>query len=96
MGSDMDAAFDRIEQLMSFPAVVPIKVMGERDERFAGAIAALVRGHVADFDPESLTETLSRRGNFSSLTVKVRVESRAQLQTLYEALAAHEKVRIVI
>jgi putative lipoic acid-binding regulatory protein len=38
----------------------------------------------------------SSQGTYLSLTVVVRLDSRAQLQALYEALSAHPLVRIVL
>ena len=96
MPADLTSAFDRIEQLLEVPCRYPIKIMGERHERFVGAMAALVKGHVPDFDPDTLRETVSRKGTFVSLTVVIDARSRDQLQRLYEALAAHEWVRIVL
>lgn len=96
MPADLNSAFDRLEQLLEFPCRYPIKIMGERHERFAGAVAALVRRHAPDFDPETVRETVSRKGTFVSVTVVIEARSREQLQTLYEALADHEWVRIVL
>ncbi|MEZ5661875.1 MAG: DUF493 domain-containing protein [Burkholderiaceae bacterium] len=96
MNADLTGAFDRLEKLMSFPTRFPIKVMGERHERFSAAIAALVRRHVPGFDPDTLTEAVSRKGTYVSLTITVEVDSREQLQSLYEALAGHQMVRIVL
>jgi putative lipoic acid-binding regulatory protein len=38
----------------------------------------------------------SAQGNWLSLTVTVRLESRAQLEGLYRALGVHPLVRMVI
>lgn len=89
-------AFDRIEQLMSFPAEFPLKVMGRRVDGFAQAIAALVTEHLPDFDPAGIELRTSTQGNYLSLTLMLRVQSRAQLETVYRAVAAHPWVRIVL
>lgn len=92
----LTAAFDRIEQLLEFPADFPIKVMGRQVEGFAQAISDLAREHVPDFDPASIELRLSSKGAFLSITLPLRVRSRAQLEAVYRALAAHPMVRVVL
>ena len=96
MPADMNDAFDRIEKLLEFPADFPIKIIGQRHDDFAQVIAELVHQHVPQFDPATLIIKPSSQGRFLSLTVSVRVDSREQLQALYQALADHEMVRIVL
>jgi len=90
------AAFDRLEQLLEFPADFPLKVMGARVDGFAQSIADLTRRHVPGFDPARMELRLSSKGTYLSLTLMLRVESRGQLEGLYEALVAHPMVRIVL
>lgn len=90
------AAFDRLERLLEFPVDFPLKVMGRRVEGFAQSISDLVREHVPDFDPATMELRSSSGGNYLSLTVIVRLHSRAQLQSLHEALSRHPLVRIVL
>ncbi|MGB7183003.1 MAG: DUF493 domain-containing protein [Burkholderiaceae bacterium] len=91
-----DNTFERIAQMLDFPAEFPIKVMGNQHELFVQSITELVTKHIEDFDAASIVETSSRTGKFISLTVSVQVTSREQLQSLYEALADHKLVRIVL
>ena len=94
--SSIGDTFDRLEQLLDFPVDFPIKVMGRRVDGFAQAISALVREHVPGYDPAGLELRSSSKGTYLSLTVTVRVESRAQLEALYRALSAHPMVRVVL
>ncbi|HQD81638.1 MAG TPA: DUF493 domain-containing protein [Quisquiliibacterium sp.] len=92
----LTAAFDRIEQLLEFPADFPIKVMGRQADGFAQAIADLARAHVPDFDPGAIELRLSSKGGYLSITLPLRVASRSQLEGVYRALAAHPMVRVVL
>ncbi|MBU6272075.1 MAG: DUF493 family protein [Betaproteobacteria bacterium] len=94
--ADIGEAFDRIEQLLEFPADFPLKVMGQRVDGFAQSIAALVTEHIPGFDPGAIELRTSSRGTYLSLTLPLRVESRAQLEGVYRALAGHPWVRIVL
>ena len=88
--------FDRIEKLLSFPADFPLKVMGRRVDGFAQAIAGLVVEHLPQFDPATIELRSSSKGTYLSLTLPLRVDSRAQLEAIYRAVAAHPWVRVVL
>lgn len=94
--ADLKSSFDRIEKLLDFPTDFPIKVMGRRVDDFAQAISDLVREHVPGFDPSTIELRPSSQGTWLSLTLKVRVDSRVQLEALYRALSDHPMVRIVL
>ena len=70
---DIGQAFDRIEQLLEFPADFPLKVMGQRVDGFAQAISALVTEHIPAFDPAGIELRTSSRGTYLSLTLPLRV-----------------------
>lgn len=93
---EMKAAFDRIEQLLEFPVDFPLKVMGRRVDDFAQQISDLVRTHVPGFDPATIELRPSSQGNWLSLTLTVRIESRVQLEALYRELGTHPLVRVVL
>lgn len=88
--------FDRIEKLLDFPVDFPIKVMGKRVDGFAQAIADLVTHRVPGFDAGGIELRASSQGNWLSLTLTVRADSREQLEGLYRALAGHPMVRVVL
>lgn len=93
---ELGAAFDRLEQLLEFPTDFPLKVMGHRVDGFAQQIADLTRRHVPGFDPARMELRLSTKGTYLSLTLRLRIESRAQLEGLYRELSDHPLVRIVL
>ena len=96
MPDEIGGAFDRIEQLLEFPADFPLKIMGKSEDGFAQAVSEVVAAHVPGFDPASIEIKASSRGTYLSLTVVVRAQSRAQLEGLYRALAGHPMVRILL
>jgi putative lipoic acid-binding regulatory protein len=94
--SNSSAAFDRIGELLDFPAQFPIKVIGHHHDSFTDVIGDFVREHISQFSNDDLKVSESRNGKYLSVTVSVTVESREQLEALYLALADHEMVRIVL
>lgn len=92
----LSAAFDRIEKLLEFPTVFPMKVIGQRVDGLAQAVAETVSHHVPDFDPATIELRTSSKGSYLSVTVTPTVTDRHQLEGLYRALSEHPLVRIVM
>lgn len=80
--------------LLTFPCVVPIKIFGRNDANFRAAAAAIVAAHYRD--AYSITEQISRNGNYLSLTITVRAQSRAELDAVYHALVASDEILMVL
>lgn len=95
-GEPLSAVFDRIGQLLEFPVVFPMKVIGQRVDDFAQQIAAVVLAHVPRFDTSSIDLKVSSKGTYLSVTVSPTVDSRDQLEAVYRALSDHPLVRIVL
>jgi putative lipoic acid-binding regulatory protein len=91
-----NAVWDRIAQLIEFPVDFPIKVMGRRVEGFAQAITELVSARLPDFDTSTVELRSSSKGGWLSITLVVRAPSREVLQALYQELASHPMVRVVL
>lgn len=90
---------DRIEEqdsLLKFPCDFPIKVMGLTREDFARTIASAVHEIVPDFNEENLTQSRSKTGKYTSLTLNIRATSRAQLDSIYLMLTSHPMVKVVL
>lgn len=81
---------------LTFPTDFPIKVMGERVERYAQSIVDVVLQHAPDFDPATLELRASSGGKYLSVTATIRATSRAQLDALYRALTSHPLVKVVL
>ena len=91
-----ERAFDRLEQLLEFPVDFPLKVIGARVDEFADTVTGIVLAHAPDFDPRTAQMRVSSKGNWLSVSVTIRAQSRAQLQALHDALDAHPLVRMVL
>jgi uncharacterized protein len=94
--SSDSAAFDRIEKLLEFPTIFPLKVMGLRVDHFAQEISKVVSTHISSFDPSTIEMRASSKGTYLSVTLMLRVESRIQLEAVYKDVSAHPLVKIVL
>ena len=84
------------EQLLEFPCVFPLKIMGRTQDGFAQAVLEVVLRHAPDFDSASMEMRASRQGNYLSLTCTVNATSREQLDALYRELSSHPQVVMVL
>ena len=85
---------DGRESLLEFPTDLPIKVFGRNDPEFRAAVLAIVETHFGS--AYTVAEQHSKQSSYVSLTVTVRVESRAQADAVYAALVAHELVLMAL
>ena len=75
--------------LIEFPCQFPIKVMGNAHPEFEKNILETVRQHAPDTEPHHITTRQSSKGNYTGATVKVNVESKEQLDKIYQIGRAH-------
>lgn len=82
--------------LLQFPTEFPLKIMGRNNDEFRSLVLGIVQQHMGSVDASKIEERPSRDGNYLGLTYMVWAESKAQLDDLYRALTACEKVLIVL
>ncbi|ABO24806.1 DUF493 domain-containing protein [Shewanella loihica] len=84
----------KFHELLDFPAAFPFKVVGDARDTLADDVVAVVQRHVpGDYMP---TSRASSKGSYHSITVKVTVHSKEQIELLYIELAAIEGVKRVL
>ena len=79
-----------------FPTNFPIKIMGHNRLEFEPQMLAIVRTHAPDLDMNTVEVRQSRGGNYLSVTVTIRAQSRMQLDAIYRELTRHPLVKVVL
>lgn len=79
-------------ELLQFPCDIAVKVIGAGDTAMEELVLDIVRRHVNETEIGTSQIRNSRNGRYQSVTVNVLAQNRAQLDAIYEALSAHEKV----
>jgi putative lipoic acid-binding regulatory protein len=87
---------NRVESLIEYPSLFPIKVMGVKAEGFVEAMTAIATEHDPSFELGRLEMRDSSGGKYQSLTLTVTATSREQLDNLYRALTAHPQAKYVL
>lgn len=84
------------ESLLTFPCDFPIKVFGLASDTFESSIISLVKEHLPSFDATAVVKRNSGGGKYHSLTLMVHVDSREQLDAIYQALTASPLVLMAL
>jgi putative lipoic acid-binding regulatory protein len=84
------------ESPLTFPCEFPIKAMGKADCDLDMIVVEIVRRHAPDLHEGAIHSRTSTRGNYVSVTVKVRATSRAQLDAIYQDLVDCEAVLVAL
>jgi putative lipoic acid-binding regulatory protein len=87
---------DPKESLIEYPSDFPIKVMGATHVDFAPTIVEVIMKLDPTFDAGKMQSRPSAKGNYTGLTVTVRVTSREMLDDVYRALSSHPMVKMVL
>ena len=75
-----------------FPCAYEIKAMGLDDGDFDRLVVEIIRRYSDRVREDSIRLRASRGGRYVSVSVVIEAESREQLDAIYDALTAHEKV----
>ena len=84
------------ESLLQFPCDLPVKVFGRNGATFRRTALAIVERHFGEAGTESVSEQLSRRESYASLTIVVHAESREQIDALYRELTSNADILMVL
>lgn len=88
---------DATETLIDFPCDFDIKVLGLAGEDFIALMLDVIRPHVSSaLDDDKLSHRNSSNGKYTSLTVTIWATSKVQLDDIYQALHAHERVKYLL
>ena len=80
------------ESLIEFPCDFPVKVMGSAIPEFHQRIVEIAKKHDSHFDTEEIKLKHSKTGKYTSLTLNIHAENKAQLDALYQELTDCELV----
>ncbi|CAM4386580.1 MAG: hypothetical protein LEGION0398_MBIBDBAK_01128 [Legionellaceae bacterium] len=79
--------------LVEYPCDFLIKVFGSAIPEFELAVISIIKKHKPDFNPDELTFRLSKgKQRYRSLSIRVFVENKEELDTIYKDLTSHELV----
>jgi len=83
---------DPEQSLVEFPCQFPIKAMGKDENEFVAHVLNLVSQHYPELSEEEVHTRPSSGGKYISVTATITATSQEQLDAIYYALTASERV----
>jgi len=74
------------EEIFNFPCDFPIKIFGKKTQDFKRTVCDIIEPHAGQLHDNQITEKVSSKGSYVSLTVRIIATSRAQLDAINEDL----------
>ena len=84
------------DKLLEFPCDFPIKMMGRDEPEFRETAVALIERHAGEIPSDAIRTTLSRKGNFLSITITIKAKSQQQLDDIYRDLTEHDEILVAL
>lgn len=84
------------DTLLEFPCRFPVKAIGKAAPDFRSYVVTLVREFAPDLADDDVSDQPSRAGNYLSVTLEIEARSKDQLDSIYRALSADERVTMAL
>ena len=84
------------ESLIDFPCDFPIKVIGKSDSDIDEHVVGILLKYVSTIYEGAVRSRRSKNGNYVALTITMKITSQTQLDQIYQALGASDKVVMIL
>ena len=84
------------ESLLKFPCDFTFKVFGLESDEFDAAVFAIMRKHAPNVSDRAIQSRSSRNGKYRALTITVHIESREQLDNIYQDLSHSPQILMAL
>lgn len=84
------------DTLLTFPCDFIIKIFGKADSSFEATALSIIRRHVPSFANTALSSRPSENGKYIALSVTVHVDSKSQLDSIYQELSSSPDIIMVL
>jgi putative lipoic acid-binding regulatory protein len=82
--------------IIEFPCSFPIKMMGRDQESFRKSAVEVVGRHAGELADNAIRTSMSRNGNFLSITITIEARSQEQLDNIYNDLCSHKEILVAL
>jgi len=84
------------ESLIKFPCDFTFKIFGLGSDEFEIAVLTIIHHHVANLSDRAIQSRPSKKGKYRALTITVHVDSKEQLDNIYQELSASPHVLMAL
>ncbi|MDT8897152.1 MAG: YbeD family protein [Thermanaerothrix sp.] len=85
-----------LRDLMDFPTIFRLRVIGYNQDDFATYIMVRVRRFAPDINEDNINARLSNGGKYCAVTVSFVAESEEQLYAIYADLSQDQRVLFLL
>lgn len=84
------------QSLLHFPCDFVIKIFGAASDKFELQTLSIIRRHIQDIAENAIKSRLSKDGKYLALTITMPIDSREQLDAIYQELSSNPLVLMVL
>ncbi|MDP3559419.1 MAG: DUF493 domain-containing protein [Legionellaceae bacterium] len=84
------------KKLLTFPCVFPLKIVGKQTDHFVNDVRQITLKFFPKTPKSAFKYTMSKEGNYVSVSVTLDVAEQETLDNLYKDLTSHPDVRMVL
>lgn len=84
------------KSLLVFPCDFTLKVFGLGNDEFEAAVLMLIHKHIPNLSNRAIQSRPSANGKYRALTITVHVESKEQLDRIYQDLSSSPDVLMAL
>lgn len=83
---------DNDDSLIEYPCDFPVKAMGLSEHPIEEIFLDILRQHLPHQTEYDISRRSSSAGKYTSITIVLKAQNREQLDAVYLALSAHDKI----
>lgn len=80
------------ESLLKFPCDFTIKVFGLKSDEFEAAVLVIIHKHAPNLSGRAIESRPSEQGKYCALSITIHVDSKEQLDNIYQDLSSSPHV----
>ncbi|MBX3709601.1 MAG: DUF493 domain-containing protein [Gammaproteobacteria bacterium] len=84
------------ESLLKFPCDFTIKVFGLRSDEFEAVVFTIVNKQVPHLSDHAIQSRFSKNGKYQALSITLHIDSKEQLDRIYQDLSSSPHVLMAL
>jgi putative lipoic acid-binding regulatory protein len=84
------------ESLLKFPSDFTFKIFGLGSDEFEAAVLSIIHQHAPNLSDRSIQSRPSKNGKYRALTITVHIDSKEQLDRIYQDLSTSPHVLMAL
>ena len=83
-------------ELLTFPCRITVKALGRQSPALLDTVLRIATRHYPELDPAGVMVRPSAKHRYASINIRVRADSRRQIDALYHDLSACDQILMLL